>query len=229
MRNHLKKIAAPRTWMIDRKKNTFITKPRSGPHPINASLPLGVVLRDVLKYARAVSEVKKLLNNKQVLIDGKRRKDHHFPVGLFDILSFPDIKKKYRLLLDKKGRLNLKEIDFKESDIKPCKVVKKTILPKNKLQLNLFDGKNIHTDKKCNVGDTVVITLPDQKVKEVLELKKGALVFLTKGKHTGDCGPLQEIKNNQAIYQKDKENIETLKKYLFVLGDKKLVIDINLK
>ncbi|MBR9682970.1 30S ribosomal protein S4e [Candidatus Woesearchaeota archaeon] len=227
MKNHLKKINAPRTWMINRKKNTFITRPQSGAYPLDDSLPLGVIIRDVLEYTRSTSETKKLLNNKQVLVDGKRKKDHHLPVGLFDLISFPDIKKKYRVLLDTKGRLTVKEIGFKEADIKPCKIINKTVLSKNKIQLNLFDGKNIVTDKKCKVGDTVVISLPDQKITEVLELKKDALILLTKGKHVGDVGPFQEIKNNQAIYQKDKKNVKTSKKYLFVLGDKKLVIDIN--
>lgn len=226
--SHLKRLASPRTWMIDRKGNKFTTKPKPGPHPIESSLPLGIVLRDLIKCARAMSEVKKLLNNNQILVDGKRRKDHRLPVGLFDIITFPSIKKKYRLLLDRKGRLALKEIDPKESDLKPCKVVKKTILPKNKLQLNLSDGRSIITDQKCDTGDTVIITLPDQKIKETLNLKKDAFVFLTKGKHAGDFGILQEIKNNQAIYQKDGQKVETLKKYLFVLGDKKPVIDITL-
>jgi len=228
MRNHLKRLASPRNWMINSKQTKFTTRPKPGPHPIDSALPLGIVIRDLLKYACSMSEVKKLLNNNQVLIDEKRKKDHRLPVGLFDIISFPDIKKKYRILLDKKGRLALKEIDSKES-LKPCKIIKKTILLKNKLQLNLSDGKNIVTDTKCNTGDTVIINLPDQKIKEILQLKKDAFVFLMRGKHAGDFGILQEIKNNHAVYQKDKQRIKTLKKYLFVLGDKKPVIDITLE
>jgi small subunit ribosomal protein S4e len=226
--SHLKRLASPRNWMIKRKETKFTTRPKPGPHSIDSSLPLGIILRDILKFAHTTREAKKLLNNNPVLVDGKRKKDHRLPVGLFDILSFPDIQKKYRLLLDSKGRIALKEINFKESDIKPCKIIKKTILQKNKLQLNLFDGKNILTDKKCKVGDTVVITLPDQKIKEILEVKKDAFIFLIKGRHAGDSGLLQEIKNNRIVYQKDKQAIETLKDYLFVLGDKKPIIDVNL-
>lgn len=226
--SHLKRLASPKTWMICRKGNKFISRPKPGSQLIEFSLPLGVLLRDFLKCAHTMREAKKLLNNNPVLVDGKRRKDHRLPVGLFDILSFPSLQKKYRILLDRKGRLALKEMDPKESDLKPCKVVKKTVLPQNKIQLNLLDGKNILADKKCNTGDTVVITLPDQKITETLELKKDAFVFLIKGKHAGDSGILQEIKNEQAVYQKGKQNIKTLKDYLFVLGDKKPVIDIEL-
>lgn len=226
--SHIKRLNTPKTWTINRKETKFSLRPKPGPHPMDLSLPLGIVLRDFLKYAQSVSEAKKILNNNQVLVDGKRRTDYRLPVGLFDVLSFPGIKKDYRMLLDRKGRLGLKEIDAKESNFKPCKITGKTVLPKNQLQLNLSDGRNILTDKKCNVGDTVIITLPDQKIKEIFELKKDAFVFLIKGKHAGDSGLLQEVKNKRAVYQKDKQDIETLKKYLFALGDKKPVIDITL-
>jgi small subunit ribosomal protein S4e len=226
--SHIKRLAVPRTWTLNRKKNKFSLKPKPGPHSMEFSLPLGIILRDFLKYAYSISEAKKILNNNQVLIDGKKRKDYRLPVGLFDVISFPNIKKNYRILLDKKGRLIIKDVNAKESGFKPCKVINKTILPKNKLQLNLSDGKNIITNKKCDVGDTVLLTLPDQKIQEIFKLKKDAFVFLIKGKYAGDSGLLQEIKNKQAIYQKDGQKVETLKKYLFVLGDKKPAIDITL-
>ena len=106
----------------------------------------------------------------------------------------------------------------------------KTKLSKN-IQLNLHDGKNILVDNnfKGKVGDTVLINLPDLKIKETLELKKDAFVYIARGKRSGDSGVLQEIKENQATYQKDKQTIETLKKYLFVLGNQKSSINIKLE
>ena len=49
-----------------------------------------------------------------------------------------------------------------------------------------------------------------------------------RGKRSGDSGLLQEIKGTQAEYQKDNQKIETAKKYLFVLGSKKPIIDPKL-
>jgi len=262
MRNHLKRLTSPKTWTINRKtKRRFIIKPASGPHTQNTSLPLGIIIRDFLKYTSTLRETKKLLNNKQILIDGKRRKNPRLPVGLFDVLSFSDLKETFRVLLDKKGRLILKKINSQENNLKPCKIIGKKTLSK-KLQLNLHDGRNVLVDKKFkgNVGDTALISLPDQKIlssegkklskkglenlkdsqkgleklktsqiKEIFELKKDAFVFLTKGKRAGDSGLLQEIKENLVTYQKDGKNIETLKKYIFVLGNKKPVIDIKIE
>ena len=168
-----------------------------------------------------MNEVRKILNNKNILVDGKRRKDPKFIVGLFDVISMPLLKKSFRLIFDKKGRILVKEIPEKESSIKISKIVGKTVLVKNKIQLNLHDGKNILSDGGAKVGDSVVLSLPDLKVKEVLPLKEGATIFLTKGKHGGSVGTLKEIKNNEATYSVDGKDVETARNYLFVIGDEK--------
>ena len=227
MKNHLKRIAAPKTWSIDRKEYTFTIKPNPGPHSTKYSLPLGIILRDVLGYTATLREAKKLLNNNQVLVDGKRKKDTHLALGLFDVLTFSDLKENWRVLYDTKGRIILKKIKAEEGKLKPCKIINKTRLSKN-IQLNLHDGKNIlaDLDYKGKVGDTILIELPAQKIKEIIELKKDAFVFITQGKRSGDSGVLEELKDKQAIYQKDKQKIETTKKYLFVLGNKKPIITL---
>ena len=142
MTNHLKRISAPKTWSINRKQYTYTIKPSPGPHSAKYSLPLGIILRDVLKYTQTLREAKKLLNNKTVLVDGKRKKDHRLALGLFDVLSFPDLKENWRVIYDLKGRIILNKIKAEESKLKPCKIINKTRLSKN-IQLNLHDGKNI--------------------------------------------------------------------------------------
>ncbi len=220
MKNHLKRIATPRTWVINRKAETFITRPNPGAHSLYFATSLGVVLRDKLGLVSTMSEAKKVLNRKNILVDGKRRKDHRYAVGLFDVISVPETKKAYRALLDNKGRIVIQEIDEKEASLKPCKILGKKVLAKGKLQFNLHDGKNIISDKKANVGDTFILSLPKLEVKEVLPLKEGTFVFLTKGKHGGNSGILKEIRGKEAIYVADKNEIETAKEYLFVLGEK---------
>lgn len=227
MKNHLKRIASPRTWFVDRKANTFIVRPNPGAHSLENGLPLGVLLRDNLAVASTMGEVKKLLNNKEVLVDGKRRKDHSFMVGLFDVLSVPELKKYYRLTLDRKGRLQLVEISAHESSLKLGKVVGKTVVKNGKMQFNLHDGRNVLADVKANVGDTFVVTLPQASIKKVLPLKKGAKVFLTKGKHAGNIGLLKEIKGDEATYSVDNIDIETAKGYLFVVGENDAEIKLS--
>jgi small subunit ribosomal protein S4e len=227
MKNHLKRIASPRTWPINRKSNKFILRPNPGAHSIESGMPLGIILRDFLKLVSSMTEAQKLLNNKEVLVDGKRRKAHRYIVGLFDVISFPAIKKNYRFMMDKKGRLTIIEIDEKEAVMKPCKIMGKKLVAGGKMQFNLHDGKNILGDHKAKVGDSLLLQLPDLAVKEVLVLEKGASVFLIGGNHAGGVGSLNEIKNNEAIYQSNEKLVETAKKYLFVIGGKNSVIKVE--
>jgi len=221
MKNHLKRIASPRTWIINRKNNKYVMRPNAGAHSYKNGLALGLILRDNLKLALTMNEVRKILNGKEILVDGKRRKDPKHIVGLFDVISIPQLKRSFRLIFDKKGRIIVNEVNEKESSIKVSKIVGKTILPKGKIQLNLHDGKNILSDVNVKVGDSIVLNLPDLKIKEVLPLKEGVTIFLTKGKHGGSVGLLKEIKNNEATYFVDGKDVETAKDYLFVVGNEK--------
>jgi small subunit ribosomal protein S4e len=124
------------------------------------------------------------------------------------------------MLLDKKGRLRLAEVSAKEAGVKLAKVVGKTALKGGKIQFNLHDGRNIVSDTKAKVGDTFVLSLPEAKISKLLTVKKGATVFLIKGKHAGDVGVLKEIKGVEATYTVGDADIDTAKEYLFVVGDK---------
>ena len=227
MKNHLKLIAAPKTWFVPRKTNVFTLRPSPGAHALEYGMPLGLLLRDQLKVASTMGEARKIVSNKEVLVDGVARTDHRFIVGLFDVLSVPKVKKQYRVLLDKKGRLRLAEIDAKEVSVKLAKVVGKTALKGGKIQFNLHDGRNIISDAKAQVGDTFVISLPAVKVTKILPVKKGAKVFLIKGKHAGDVGVLKEIKGVEATYTVDDADVDTAKDYLFVVGDKDSEISLQ--
>ncbi len=227
MKNHLKRIATPRTWVIDRLSRTFITRPKPGAHSLAQGMPLSVILRDMVKVASTTAEVKKILNNKEVLVDGKRRKDHRLIVGLFDIISIPELKQQFRIVLSSKGKLTAVTIPAEEAKTKVCRVEGKTKVAKGKIQLRLHDGRTLLYDKDVNVGDSIVLQLPEAKVSEVIGLAKGVFVHLTGGKYAGGNGTLKEIKGTEAIFTRDKQDIETAKKYLFVLGKKESTITIR--
>ncbi|MEK6939870.1 MAG: 30S ribosomal protein S4e [Nanoarchaeota archaeon] len=227
MKNHLKLIAAPKTWFVPRKTKVFTLRPSPGAHSLEFGMPLGLLLRDELKLASTMSEARKIVNSKEVLVDGLARNDHRFMVGLFDVLSVPKLKKQYRMLLDKKGRLRLAEINAKEASVKLAKIVGKTALKGGKIQFNLHDGRNIVSDAKAQVGDTFLVHVPDAKVAKIFPAKKGSKVFLIKGKHAGDVGVLKEIKGVEATYTVDGADVDTAKEYLFVVGDKDAEISLE--
>ena len=226
MSSHLKRLAAPKSWKINRKENTFTSKPKPGAHSQDMALPLGVILRDMLHYVNTAAEVTKLLHTKEVLVDGIRRQDSRLAVGLFDVISLKNINKHHRVIFDAKGRLDLCEISPAEAQVKLGRIVGKTIVSKGKIQYHLHDGKNILSIKQAKVGDTFVLALPSLEIKEILPLKSGMMVFLVRGKHCPDVGTLKEVKGKEATYILDTKEVGTAQKYLFVVGEKKPVITL---
>src|SRR3990167_5629856 len=123
MKKHLKRLAAPKSWPIKRKGEKFITRPLAGSHEFGLATSLTIMLKDVLGIAKNNREVKHILNNKEILVDGKRRKEPRFLVGLMDVLSIPETKENFRILLDKKGRLRLAKISEDDAKIKLSKII----------------------------------------------------------------------------------------------------------
>src|SRR3989344_1021916 len=159
-KKHLKRLAAPRTWPIQRKTNKWITKPNPSGHSIDKTMPINLILKEILKLTKTTQETKKILNQKKVLINKKPIKNIKFPVSLMDILEIPKINKYYRVLFNKKGKLILHPIEKEEASIKLSKIINKTLLKHKKLQLNLDDGRNILIDKEeYKTGDTIVFDL----------------------------------------------------------------------
>lgn len=227
-KNHLKRLAAPKTWHLSRKTNTFIIKSLPGPHRLGFGMPLGVILRDLLKYANTMREVRKILNNGEIKIDGIVRKNFRFPVGVFDTLEFTGIDEHFRVMLSKKGSIELIKITKEDSSAKPCKITGKTMV-KGRLQLSLYDGRTILADKNSyKVGDTIVLSLPGNRISKHLKLEKKSAILLTGGKHIGEMGYVDDIIENRIIYKDEKnELVETSKDYAFVVGDDKPLIKLQ--
>ena len=223
MKNHLKRIATPRTWSIARKQEKFIVRPHPGGHSLEFSMALGAILRDKLGLVQTLKEGQKMLHAQEVLVDGKRKKDRRDAVGLFDIISIPTIKKYYQINLSKKGKLEIVEISEEASTNKIAKVLGKHVVSGGKMQLRLHDGKSILYDGDVKTGDSVSLDLSTKKVKSVLKREIGAEIFLTQGKHAGSTGTLKAIEGELARYvsKEDNKEVETATRYLFVLGSGK--------
>lgn len=228
VKNHLKTISAPKSWPVMRKANKFILKLNPGPHALKDSVTLHFVLSELLHLVKTKKESNYVLHNKEVLVDGRRKKERAFPVGLFDVVSIKDIKKNVRILLDKKGKFYVKEIDEREALLKPCRIIGKKMLNK-KIQLNLYDGQNLLVESgDFKVGDTIVLNNSQRGKFEHIGLEKGKIIFLTGGKHKGGIGKIEEIIGNTVVYKISSGEVnETLKEYAFVIGEEKLRITID--
>ncbi len=196
-----------------------------GPHKKSESLTLTEVLKR-LGLADITSEAKKIIAAGEILVDGRKIKDHKYGVGLMDTISLPMLKTNY-LVSTSKHRLEL--VKAKSAKTKLCKVIGKRLLAGGKIQVNLHDGTNVLYDKPIKVNDTVVLENPDKKIKEVIPYDIGSQVMIVSGRHRGEMGKIKEVlagtANRDSLTTVDE--IKTLTDYVFVVGKDKPAVDLT--
>lgn len=231
MGKHQKRISAPKSWQISKKSNKWITSTRPGPHSKEQSIPLTVVLRDLLGLVDNRAEAKTILSEGKVLVDGVVRKDLKFPVGLFDVINIPLNNVSYVVLLDRKGRLILKELEGTVEN-KLCRIDDKTTIKSGAIQLNLSDGTNILGSNDYKTKDSVILSVPSKDIVKHIEYKVGNLAMIIGGKHTGEVGTIKEInkvkssQNNTVTISGDYD-FETIEDYVVVIGETEPEIEIG--
>ncbi len=213
---YLKRHAAPRSWLIDRKERAFISKPNPGAHPIERALPLGLILQS-LGVGKTSREVKKAMLANEIIVDGRRVKDHRLPVGLFDTVEVPTLKLAQRMGIDLKGRLALQPI-AKDVHHKPCRIVGKTIVKGNKVQLNLIDSRNLLVPKDSfKVGDTLIIDVPKQTILKHLKLEAGAKILITSGRYVGQTAKVSGVEGDTVTFTINETTSQTNKEHVYVI------------
>jgi small subunit ribosomal protein S4e len=195
MSDHLKRLRAPDSWHIPKKTNKFITKTAPGPHNANA-MPITVWLRDHMGFALTKKEVKQILSQKDIIINGRPCRNPNMGIGIFDIISLPKIGKHYRILRDKRGRHKTIEINAESARTRLAKVRGKTIVPGGKVQLNLRYGANILADNRYKPGDSVIISLSDEDRFTIIDhfpFAVGNMAMVIGGKHSGKIAKITDI------------------------------------
>jgi small subunit ribosomal protein S4e len=224
----LKRLAAPKFWNIARRgeKKKFIISPSPGPHKKEKCIPLGIIIRDYLKLAETLKEVKKI----KAKVDGKIR-NYKFPIGLFDVL---EIGNKFYRIVPSKNILEIKEIN--DGNIKPLRLEDKTYVKGNKVQLHFHDGRNILVEKDQDIyktGDVIIFDLNQKKILDLIKFDKGMLAIIIDGKNVGKIGKIEEIIPSKSLTTKTRVKInvngniiETPKEYCFVIGKDSPIIEI---
>jgi len=232
MSKHLKRLNAPRALRLHRKERTWTVKSSPGPHPLEQSIPLTLVLRDYLDLCDTYREAKRIIANGEVVVDGAKRKNHKFSCGLMDVVSIPKLKKDYRVLFDQRGKLTLVSISSKDAGWKLCRIEDKTIVKGKKIQLNLHDGRNTLVNKDDYItGDVIKLSFKDKKISDVFKFEKGAVSIIIGGSHIGEIANIQDIdiisssKPNLAK-MKGTSEFSTLQDYVFPIGKTKPVITL---
>lgn len=222
----LKRYAVSKVVWLSPKEGKWAIKTEPGPHNKETSVPLGFVLRDLIKVGETLQEVKVILKQRKVKVNGVVRTSHKFPVGLFDIISIDGLEHDYKMVYDLKGRLIPEKIEKVGKVVKLSKVVKKITIKGEKFQLTTNDGRNIVTeDNTIKPHDTLELELPKQKVLRVLKMKAGAKVYIIGGNHAGEQGIVKEIREGTekapavvTIKATNKE-FQTTINNVFVIGE----------
>jgi len=187
----LKRVHAPKSWMLDKLGGNFATKPSQGPHKYRESIPLTVVLKNRLKYALTGREVMMIVNDKEgnIAIDGKTRRDPRFPTGLMDVISIKKTGELYRILYDVKGRFVLRNIGAEEAQYKLCKITKKAVGPNKIPYIVTHDGRTLRfPNPDISVYDTVKLDIASGQVLEHIKFETGNLCIITAGNNVGRVG-----------------------------------------
>jgi small subunit ribosomal protein S4e len=225
MTRRLKRGAAPRSWTVPRKGSKWILRPSPGPHAQDESVPLLLLVRDVLHITQSARETQLLVRSGSVHVDGKVVKDLARGVGLMDTLTLGEpLNAHYRLFKDRRGKLRLYPIPAEEASVKIGRIQRKTTVHGGKLQATLHDGRNLRIPEGVDwkVGDSLKIHLPDQKVLGRLPFAVGHLAYIAGGSHVGELARIEKVEvlnSPQPNRVHFKEGFSTVKPYVFVVGE----------
>ncbi|MET1100885.1 MAG: 30S ribosomal protein S4e [Pyrodictiaceae archaeon] len=202
-RRHLKTLAAPKFWPVRAKVGVFTVKPSPGPHPINRSIPLLILVRDVFGYAKTAREARRLIAEGHFKIDGRVRRNYKYPVGFMDVIEIVDTGEKYRVLPYPIRFFTLQPIDDEEARFKIARIEDKSTVKGGHIQLHLHDGRNIlirvsdpvnpPEAKQYMTLGTVKFTLPEQQLVDYAPLQEGSLAIVFGGRNIGRVGRIISI------------------------------------
>lgn len=239
-KKHLKRLDAPKTWMLSKMGGLWAPRPSTGPHKLRECIPLVLVLRNKLKYALNRNEVQTICMRRLVKVDGKVRMDTNYPTGFMDVISIDKSDEHFRILFDEKGRFLLHSMSAEEAKFKLLKVAKvakgsKANTGTNPTQAGqagaipyvvTHDGRTIrYPDPTIKVGDSVKFDISTGRITDVCAFDVGNVCMITRGANRGRIGVLVGIDKHPGsfdiVHLKDKRGntFATRAANAFVIGN----------
>lgn len=238
-KKHLKRLDAPKTWMLSKMAGIFAPRPSTGPHKLRECLPLTLVLRNRLKYALTRQECQTIVMRRLVTVDGKVRTDMNYPAGFQDVVAMEKSNEHFRIMYDEHGRFTLHRISAEESTYKICKVMKLSRGSKANTGSNplckgqakaipyivTHDGRTLrYPDPNINVGDSIKFDVKEGVIAEHYKFETGNVCMITRGANRGRVGVLSTIEKHPGsfdiVHLKDKRGnaFATRAMNAFVIG-----------
>jgi len=219
--SHLKRIVAPKTWPILRKTTKFVTRPKPNGQSLERTLPVVVIMRELLAMVQTAQQAKTILRTVPVTVNGKRIYDTDSAVGFMDLLVING--NAFRVMITTGNTLSV--IPAKDQIILQ-KIVGKTSVAKGKTQINCSSGRTlIVTKDEYKTGDSIALT--QNKITAHYPLGKGACVLLTGGSHIGKVGHVDEIDGQMITITAEGQSFTTAKRHAYVVGTQKPAIALT--
>eukprot|EP00479_Gromia_sphaerica_P010202 TRINITY_DN4608_c0_g2_i1.p1 TRINITY_DN4608_c0_g2~~TRINITY_DN4608_c0_g2_i1.p1 ORF type:complete len:327 (+),score=90.81 TRINITY_DN4608_c0_g2_i1:114-983(+) len=245
-KKHLKRLRAPKHWMLDKLGGTWAPRPSTGPHKLRECLPLVILLRNRLKYALTRRECLMICMNRNIQVDGKVRTDLNYPAGFMDVITIKKTNEQFRLLYDTKGRFVLHEVKEDEASFKLCRIKKQSRGKPSTMGRNPLVGHNVnfkgrqasvpyvvthdgrtirYPNPKVNVHDTVKVNLATGKIEDYVKFKIGNIAMVTSGHNTGRIGIITHRDRHPGSFDivhvtdKTGSQFATRIQNVFVIGD----------
>ncbi|MEM2087840.1 MAG: 30S ribosomal protein S4e [Thermoproteota archaeon] len=221
----LKRYAAPPAMqVVSVKEKKFTAMPEAGPHRLKMSLPLQVLVRDLLKLAETGREARHIISSSMILVDGVARISYKFPVGLMDVVSVKELNKHYRVLVNEQGVLTPVEISQEEASMKICRINRK-YLYKGGLRLTTEDGRTFEVDDpSMNIGGALLVKIPEGTIVDKAPLTEGNTGYVFMGKHAGTIGIVKKVSASSLLRDSmvtlitDGSEVSTVKEYVMIVG-----------
>jgi len=211
--------------MLGKLGGVFAVRPRQGPHKSKESLPIACFLRNRLRYAVTLQEVKYILKNRDVKVDGRIRTDHKYPTGFMDVVEIEKTGENFRIIYDAKGRFTVHRITATEAKYKLCKVRDKQTCKRMVPHLYTTDGRTIrYPDPIIKINDTIQLDLTTGKIQDVIPFDIGNLCMVTGGRNTGRIGVIVSKEKHPGsfdiVHVKDANGhaFATRQGYVFIIG-----------
>ncbi|MBX4196602.1 hypothetical protein KW805_03365 [Candidatus Pacearchaeota archaeon] len=163
---------------------------------VQNSVPVVIAVRDMLKLAQTAKEVREMIKEKLLKINGRTVYDYRESIKLFHIL---EAGKLHQLILLPTGKFAFEDTKSHE---RLCKVVGKKLVNGGKIQIHLHDGSTLISPGNVEVGDSLYLDFSG-KVKKHVSLEKGKQAFVFSGKYKGMKGKIERVKDHMVTIKFD--------------------------
>uniref|UniRef100_M3Z8E9 40S ribosomal protein S4 n=2 Tax=Mustela putorius furo TaxID=9669 RepID=M3Z8E9_MUSPF len=187
-KKHLRRVAAPKHWMLDKLTNVFAPHPSACPHKLRECLPFIIFLRNRLKYTLTGDEVKKICMRGFIKINGKVQTDMTGPAGFMAVISMDKPGENFLPIYDTKRRFALHRITL-EAKYKLYKVRKIFVGTKGIPHLVTHEVRTIrYPDPLIKVNDAIQIDLETRKLTDFIKFDTDNMCMVTRGASLGSTG-----------------------------------------